>query len=81
MYKDSRTDVCIIPCFNVSLHRVWFIFRTAERTFTTAERTFTTAERTFTTAERTFTTAERRNRTAERKTNACSMEMSTGNAK
>ena len=74
MYKNSRIDVCIIPCFNVSLHRVWFIFRTAERTFTTAERTFTTAERT-------FTTAERRNRTAERKTNACSMEMSTGNAK
>ena len=60
MYKNSRIDVCIIPCFNVSLHRVWFIFRTAERTFTTAER---------------------RNRTAERKTNACSMEMSTGNAK
>ena len=60
MYKNSRIDVCIIPCFNVSLHRVWFIFRNAERTFATAER---------------------RNRTAERKTNACSMEMSTGNAK
>ena len=67
MYKNSRIDVCIIPCFNVSLHRVWFIFRIAERTFTTAEYT--------------FPTAERRYRTAERKTNACSMEMSTGNAK
>ena len=67
MYKNSRIDVCIILCFNVSLHRIWFIFRNAERTFTTGGRT--------------FATAERRKRTAERKTNACSMEMSTGNAK
>ena len=74
MYKNSRIDVCIIPCFNVSLHRVWFIFRNAERTFTTAEHTFATAERRNRTAERTFTTAER-------KTNACSMKISTGNAK
>ena len=67
MYKNSRIDVCIILCFNVSLHRVWFIFRIAVSTFPTAECT--------------FPTAERRYRNAERKTNACSMEMSTGNAK
>ena len=53
MYKDSRTDVCIIPYFNLSLHRVWFMFRTVER----------------------------RNRSGEHKTDACSMEMPTGNAK
>ncbi len=53
MYKDSRTDVCIIPYFHLSLHRVWFMFRTVER----------------------------RNRSAEHKTDACSMEMPTGNAK
>ena len=67
MYKDSRTDVCIIPCFNVSLHRVRFIFRIAVCMFRNAECT--------------FTTAERRNRSAEHKRDACSMEMSTGNAK
>lgn len=67
MYKDSRTDVCIIPYFNLSLHRVWFMFRTVVCTFRTAEYT--------------FTTAERRNRSAEHKTDACSMEMPTGNAK
>ena len=61
MYKDSRIDVCIIPCFNVSLHRVWFMFRTAERTFATAECM--------------FTTAERRNRTAEHNMIACPVEM------
>ena len=61
MYKDSRIDVCIILCFDVSLHRVWFIFRIAERTFATAECT--------------FPTAERRNRTAEYNMNTCSMEM------
>ena len=61
MYKDSRIDVCIIPCFNVSLHRVWFIFRIAERTLTTAECT--------------FPTAERRYRTAEHNTNTRSLEM------
>ena len=57
----------MIVIFNVSLYRICFMFRTAERTFATAECM--------------FTTAERRNRTAERKTNACSMEMLTGNAK
>ena len=61
MYKDSRIDVCIIPCFNVSLHRVRFMFRTAERTFATAECM--------------FTTAERRNRTAEHNMIACPVEM------
>ena len=67
MYKDSRTDVCIIPCFNVSLHRVRFIFRIVVCMFRNAEYT--------------FTTAERRNRSADHKRDACSMEMSTGNAK
>ena len=61
MYKNSRIDVCIILCFNVSLHRVWFIFRIAERTFPTAECT--------------FPTAERRYRTAEHNMNTCSLEM------
>ena len=67
MYKDCRIDVCIILCFNVSLHCVWFIFRIAERTFTTAEYT--------------FPIAERRYRTAEHNTITSNMEMSTGNAK
>ena len=61
MYKDSRIDVCTTLCFNVSLHRVWFIFRIAERTFTTAECT--------------FPTAERRYRTAEYNMNTCSLEI------
>ena len=42
----------MIAIFNVSLHRIGFMFRNAERTFTTAECTFPTAVCTFRTAER-----------------------------
>ena len=34
----------MIAIFNVSLHRIGFMFRNAERTFTTAECTFRSAE-------------------------------------
>ena len=67
MYKDSRIDVCIIPYFNVSLYRAWFMFRIAVCTFCIAGYTFPIAVCTFP--------------TAEHKTITSNMEMSTGNAK
>ena len=50
------------------------MFSTAEYMFSTAEYMFSTAEYTFSTAEYTFSTAEYN-------TNACYIEISTGNEK
>ena len=41
----------MIVIFNVSLYRIGFMFRTAERTFATVECVFRTAEYTFRSAE------------------------------
>ena len=56
----------MIAIFNVSLHRIGFMFRNAERTFATAEYT--------------FATAERRNRSAEHKTEASAKQIQEGYA-
>ena len=50
----------MIVIFNVSLYRICFMFRTAERTFATVECVFRTAEYTFRSAECTYRSAERR---------------------
>ena len=41
----------MIVIFNVSLYRIGFMFRTAERIFRSAEHTFHSGERTFRSAE------------------------------
>ena len=64
MLKDKRSEVWTEGAFHLSLQGIWFIFRTAERTFTTAERIFTIAECTF--------------RSAEYKTGALSDKIGTG---
>ena len=56
----------MIAIFNVSLHRIGFMFRNAERTFTTAECT--------------FRSAEYRNRSAEHKTEASAKQIQEGYA-
>ena len=56
----------MIAILFVSLYRLCFIFRNAERTFATAEYT--------------FATAERRNRSAEHKTEASAKQIQEGYA-